>query len=198
MAEKEIKQVIMRAAISLVEQGDGRLEEVTVRDIAAAAGVGVGLINYHFGSKDELLRLCAQTIVSEELERFHLMAEKLSDLPPLERLRRLAKRNCDYLAARPNLSRMSIFTDLRRGDYAGDNTDQNMAAFLPLVAEAGGLPETAMESRMRTHMLVHTLQAAFLRSASVKARIGLDFYDKADRDRFVDLTIDQLFKEEPV
>ena len=181
MAEKEIKQVIMRAAISLVEQGDGRLEEVTIRDIAAAAGVGVGLINYHFGSKDELLRLCAQTIVSEELERFHLLAEKLSGLPPLERLRRLAKRNCDYLAARPNLSRMSIFTDLRRGDYAGDNTDQ-----------------TAMESRMRTHMLVHALQAAFLRSASVKARIGLDFYDKADRDRFVDLTIDQLFKEEPV
>ena len=34
-----------------------------------------------------------------------------------------------------------------------------------------------------------------LRSASVKARIGLDFFDKTDRDRFVDLTIDQLFQE---
>lgn len=150
MAEKEIKQVIMRAAISLVEQGDGRLEEVTVRDIAAAAGVGVGLINYHFGSKDELLRLCAQTIVSEELERFHLLAEKLSDLPPLERLRRLAKRNCDYLAARPNLSRMSIFTDLRRGDYAGDNTDQNMAG-LPAAGSGGRRPAGDCDGKPYAH-----------------------------------------------
>lgn len=198
MADKDMKQAIMKAALSLVEQGDGRLEEVTVREIAAVADVGVGLINYHFGSKDELLRLCAQTIVSEELERFHQLVEKLAEVSPIERLRCLAKRNCDYLAERPNLSRMSIFTDLRRGDFAGDNTDQNMEAFLPLVAAASDLPEHAEESRIRTHILVHAFQAAFLRSASVKARIGLDFFQKQDRDRFVDLTIDQLFQEEKV
>lgn len=196
MAEKEIKQTIMKAAIALVEQGEGRIESVTMRDIAAAAGVGVGLINYHFGSKDELLRLCAQSIVADALETLRALAGKLEDRSPLERLRLLSKCSCDYLADRPSLSRMSLLTDLLRGDFAGDNTDQSMAAFLPLVAQAGGAGPEDRTSQIRTHTLVHAFHAAFLRSASVKERIGLDFYVKEDRDRFVDLTIDQLFQEE--
>lgn len=196
MAARDVKETIMQAALALVEQGDGRLGEVTVREIAAAAGVGVGLINYHFGSKEELMRLCAQAIVAEELTRFRVLAEKLDGLPPLERLRAMAKRTCDDLAARPNLSRLSLLTDLNRGDFAGDNTDQSMAAFLPLVAAVCGRTEADPAVMFRTHMLVHSLHAAFLRSASVKARIGLDFYQKEERDRFVDLTIDQLFQEE--
>ena len=196
MADRDVKREIMQAALALAEQGDGRIGEVTVREIAAAAGVGVGLINYHFGSKDELMRLCAQATVSEELERLHALSARLEGLPPLERLRELAKRSCDCLAARPSLSRLSLLTDLNRGDFAGDNTDQSMAAFLPLVAAASGRPEQEPGVMLRTHMLIHALHAAFLRSASVKARIGLDFYQKEDRDRFVDLTIDQLFQEE--
>lgn len=195
MADKDVKKNIMQAALDLVEQGDGRIGEVTVREIAAAAGVGVGLINYHFGSKDELMRLCAQTIVSEELERLYDLAGRLKSVEPLERLRELAKHACDFLAARPNLSRLSILTDLNRGDFAGDNTDRNMAAFLPLVAAASDASEEDVAVKFRTHILVHSLDAAFLRSASVRERIGLDFYKKEDRDCFVDLTVDQLFQE---
>lgn len=196
MADKEVKSNIMQAALSLIEQGDGCIGDVTVREIASAAGVGVGLINYHFGSKDALMRLCAQTIVAEELERFYAVAEKRKDLPALERLRILSERTCDYLAEHPQLSRLSILTDLNRGDFAGDNTDQNMEAFLPHVAAAMEKPVDDMDVKFRTHILVHAFHAAFLRSASIKERIGLDFYIKQDRDKFVSLTMNQLFQED--
>ena len=193
MADRNVKQAIMDSATALVERcGEAH---VTVRDIAADAGVGVGLINYHFGSKDELLRQCAQATVARELGWFRASAAKLEDRPALERLRLMSRRTCDYMAEHPELTRLSLLTDLRQGDYAGDNMDQSMAEFLPLVAAAGDSDPDDLITKLRTHILIHAFQAAMLRSASVKARIGLDFFDKTDRDRFVDLTIDQLFQE---
>ena len=193
MAEKDMKQTIMKAAITLIERDNSRAEDVTVRDIAAEAGVGVGLINYHFGSKDELLRQCAEQAVAGELSRFRTAAERIGDLDPLGRLRIMSKRICNYMAEHPELTRLSMLTDLRRGSFEGDNTDHLMEAFLPLVAEVRGVDITDRAAEFGTHILVHALQAGILRNTSIQTRIGLDFYKKEDRDRFVDLTIDQIF-----
>jgi len=191
-----MKQRIMEAAAKLIRQNGNRLEDITVRDIAAEAEVGVGLINYHFGTKDELFRLYAEQTVAEELSRFRTAVERLGEMEPLERLRIMSKRICDYMADHPELTRLSMLTDLRRGSYEGDNTDHLMDAFLPLVAEARGVGMKDRTAEFGTHILVHALQAGILRNASIQTRIGLDFYKKEERDRFVDLTIDQIFGEE--
>lgn len=46
MANRDIKSELMEHTIRLVDQAGGDVERVTIRDIAAAAGVGVGLVNY--------------------------------------------------------------------------------------------------------------------------------------------------------
>lgn len=191
-----MKQKIMDAAVRLIGQKGRRLEDITVRDIAAEADVGIGLINYHYGTKDELLRLCAEQAVASELDRFRMAADSLGEMKPLERLRIMSKRVCDYLAEHPELTRLTMLTDLRRGSFEGDNTDRLMDAFLPLIAAARGVEENERPAEFSTHILVHALQAGILRSSSIETRIGLDFYAKEDRDRFVDLTIDQIFGEE--
>ena len=100
------------------------------------------------------------------------------------------------MAKHPELNRLSLITDLRRASFSEDNTDDCMAAFLPLVAEAGRTELSDPQTAFRTHILVHALQAGILRSASILERIGLDFFKKEDRDRFVDMTINQLFWED--
>jgi AcrR family transcriptional regulator len=53
MASDQTKNAILSAAETLwAERSFG---EVTMRDIVAAAGVNLAAVNYHFGSKDELL-----------------------------------------------------------------------------------------------------------------------------------------------
>jgi len=53
MASDQTKNAILTAAETLwAERSFG---EVTMRDIVAAAGVNLAAVNYHFGSKDELL-----------------------------------------------------------------------------------------------------------------------------------------------
>ena len=45
------KEAIIQATIKLIEEKGEHLEEVTVREICKRAGVGLGLVNYHFGNK---------------------------------------------------------------------------------------------------------------------------------------------------
>ena len=49
------KEAIIQAAIELIVENDGHSEEITVREICNRAGVGLGLVNYHFGNKDRLM-----------------------------------------------------------------------------------------------------------------------------------------------
>ena len=74
MANRDIKSELMEHTIRLVDQAGGDVERVTIRDIAAAAGVGVGLVNYHFGSKEELLHCCARQVVQRQNKQLGRLA----------------------------------------------------------------------------------------------------------------------------
>lgn len=49
----EVRAAVL-AALAEIAMNDG-LEEVSFRDVAARAGVSVGAVQYHFGTKDDLL-----------------------------------------------------------------------------------------------------------------------------------------------
>lgn len=53
----------MEATTELIEQHNGNIKVITARMIAAKADVGLGLINYHFGSKEKLITECVQRII---------------------------------------------------------------------------------------------------------------------------------------
>ena len=48
------REAIIQAAMELMEESGERPETITVREICKRAGVGLGLVNYHFGNKDQL------------------------------------------------------------------------------------------------------------------------------------------------
>jgi AcrR family transcriptional regulator len=70
MASDQTRKAILDAAERLY--ADRGFAEVTLRDIVAAAGVNLAAVNYHFGSKDELI---AELFVTRSLatnrERLH-------------------------------------------------------------------------------------------------------------------------------
>ena len=64
--ELDPRERILQAAIAILgEEADP--ESITVRQIAARAEVGTGLINYHFGSKDALLNEAIGTLMQAEI-----------------------------------------------------------------------------------------------------------------------------------
>jgi AcrR family transcriptional regulator len=76
MASDQTRNAILAAAERLyADRGFG---DVTLRDIVAAAGVNLAAVNYHFGSKDELI---AELFVSRSLA---LNKERLRELREAE------------------------------------------------------------------------------------------------------------------
>lgn len=59
---RNVKEVIIDVTTELIRENNGNVTKITSRKIAERAEVGLGLINYHFGSKENLI-----TIVFREL-----------------------------------------------------------------------------------------------------------------------------------
>ena len=63
------------------------------RMIATKANVGIGLINYHFGSKEKLITKCVQRIIEKVVKKFHMIKQYETDK---ERLTACATYVCIY------------------------------------------------------------------------------------------------------
>lgn len=66
-----VKEAIIKATTELIEENNGDVKAVTSRAIAERSGIALGLINYHFKSKDKLIELCVQRIVNKILLCFY-------------------------------------------------------------------------------------------------------------------------------
>ena len=80
------KEAIIQATIKLIEEKGEHLEEVTVREICKRAGVGLGLVNYHFGNKDKLIEQCIERMINGTVEHFQNIREKTDGFTPFEKL----------------------------------------------------------------------------------------------------------------
>ncbi|HYE11729.1 MAG TPA: TetR/AcrR family transcriptional regulator, partial [Patescibacteria group bacterium] len=175
MKKNSVKEKIVDATIELIGKS-ASIESVTIRDIAAKAGVGVGLINYHFQTKENLINQCVQKIIGNVISRFDVMYQGLT-MEPLDKLRFLTKATCTFLAQNQGISRISILSDLFAGN-ASDNTAQTIEAYLPVIKEIWGDKKTKEEIFLSTHILIAALQSAFLRRNVFMQSTKIDFFDK--------------------
>jgi len=183
-SEKTRERIIAQAT-ALIKEHNGDAEKVTVRRIAERSGVSVGLINHYFGSKNRLVELCVQNIILGVIRSF-----APGPCPGGGRagmLKQVAKQVVDFLMANPQVSRISILGDLTQPKEK-DNTMGTVWGF------AGCMTENRPEKKdvMDAFLLTAVLQASFLRKDVLKATLGVDFYDKAQRDAYIGLVADQL------
>lgn len=93
------KQRIFKAALELISENG---TSVSVRDIASAADVNVAAINYHFGSKDNLI----SEVIIYKLERFKFAFDKLAEkaVNPIVRLKQFLFSIVDLIGENPEIS----------------------------------------------------------------------------------------------
>lgn len=189
---EETKEVIIRETISLIQEMGGDVEQITIRKIANKSNVGIGLINHYFKSKDDLLEICVQKIITGVITSFKPRVEVVNTQKSI--ICFVAYQVMDFLMDNQEISRMSILADLKK-PKENDNTMGTVRGFAArmLCNNSSGL------NLENAFMLTAILQESFLRKDVLKQTIGIDFNNKTERDMYIERIINRfLIKEDEV
>lgn len=112
----EIKKHILDATVKMLLQGIDP-ELITVRKIATKANIAVGLINYHFGSKDNLI-LAAIELVIESVSGEGVLILVDDQLAPSLRLRQFLFKMSEIVLQYNAYSKMLLKHELLGDSFA--------------------------------------------------------------------------------
>jgi AcrR family transcriptional regulator len=179
MKSEMTKDRIILQTTELIRASNGDTKSISIRRIAERSGVGVGLINHYFGSKDHLIEVCVERIITGVIASFR--PEKRDADMPAENLKRVAKQVMDFLMDNREISRVSILSDCLSPKVM-DNTMRTVLGFGHVLS--GG--QASRAEREKAFVLTAALQAAFLRKDTLEESLGVDLNDKTQRDGYID------------
>jgi len=188
--KQDAKEQIINSTIELIrEYGD--TSKITIRDICDKSNVGVGLVNYHFQSKENLINVCVQRIIGNIINGFDELQRSIN-LNPIEKLKLLLRINLKFLIDNPGISKVSIVSDLTNG-YSNDNSIQTRNAYLALLKEIYGNSKEESELNIILQILVSTLQVVFLRKDVLIETDNINLNDESQRDRYINSIVERIF-----
>ena len=177
-----VKEKLVEITTQLIKEKNGNPELVTVREIAKRAEVGIGLINYHFQSKENLISVCVKKIISSVI----VGAKLVENSSPSERLKEAVKLPVDFVMQNQEISRVSVIDDLTNG-HPNDNSFETLEKYLFHVRNL----RLNDDDYFRTVFLLHGIQGIFLRWELYKNQF--DFSDKTTRDKMLDGLVERIF-----
>ena len=99
MSTKKEEIIIQCASKLFLEKG---FDKITVRDIAREANVNVAMINYYFRSKDNLVALVIESMITKYYERLHPLLN--SEMNLQKKIEVFVNQFIDMLAEEPGLT----------------------------------------------------------------------------------------------
>lgn len=189
----EVKENIINATSELIEQSGGNVKNITTRSIAEKSGVALGLINYHFESKERLIALCVQRIINKVLMQFapdktdYTQDDGLTDK---ERLISFAQQTYDFLYANYAIVKISILSDFENYQPQSNSAFTQMGFRFAL---RDNVPES--KKQLIAFSLTSIMQTAFLAGENSVAITGYNLMEKAQRDRFISDIISMLMED---
>ena len=195
MNKKNCKQELIDITISLINENHGDVNKVTIRDITARSGVSVGLINYHFGNKDNLIAECVEKIISKVVTEFKPDMGIGKELPPFEAGKaRLIDAACKvfyFFFTYPSITRISILND--HSHFTNEtNSYFSIKGFSTII---GNAIENQSQKELIAFTLASSMQVTFLKALEDKKFLDYDFSKPKDRKRYITDLINVLMKE---
>ena len=143
----ETRELILRHALQAfaLKGFDGS----STRDIASSAGVNLGLIPYHFGSKEKLWKAAVDLAFAEMHEDFQTILSDPAVIDDRERAARLIRMHVHFVAKHPEFVRLMNEEGKRRGPRMRWLADrhvkplyESIAVFVARGSQSGALPFT--------------------------------------------------------
>lgn len=177
------KNHIIEITTELLKEYNGDTKKITSRLIAERANIGLGSINYFFGSKENLITECIQKIINKILVGFapditdFTKADGLSDKT---RLISWASQTFDFLFENQAIANISILSDMQNY-LISSNSVYTQKGFAFAIRDN----QNEETKKLLVFILVSAMQVAFLAKNIAKELLGYDLYSKSERDLFI-------------
>ena len=182
------KDKLLDAAFVLMEEADDPLE-VTSRQIAAKADVKPAMINYCFGSRENLIYSAFQKQYLDFLKDKEVEKVINSDLPPKEVLKKL------HFVVADCLVKNHRFTQAITG-YVLFKRDLSQESFsYAYVKKHYGDKKTDAECKLIAYEMSTMMQLIVYRKEDIKRDFGIDLDNEDELKRCIDMRIDLLLAE---
>lgn len=187
--DKDARERIIEVTLRILEEVED-VDKITVRQIAERAGVGVGLINYHFKTKDNLLSIAIGDTMSNIITE--LSYDSVYTLDSVENLKDLLKRLCDigihYDKVLPFILNQCII----------NGNMQAQLAIIPILRNIFGDEKDEMSLRTIALQIILPIQMVALSPESFQLYSGTNIKVKHQRDNFIDILIENIIKGDDV
>lgn len=189
MGERDLRQHIIHVTVEMLKAADDP-SALTVRQIAEHAEIGVGSINYYFGSKDNLIAESIWQMIGSVAADWYT-PDSNSEVDAETRLRQLFKQSARVMTQYRKYMEIGIRHVIETGEMQAKNL------ILPLLREIVGETKSDIELRLLAFQLVTSLQVAFLNLEQLGTFLGVDVKESFTIDSIIDLTIDNLIGNKP-
>ena len=163
----EIKEMLIRAVIDLLED-EFEVEELTIRQIAYEAHISTGLINYHFGSKWNLIVAAISNIIDSAAAKAFQELSNQNDTPK-EQLRTFLKAMAIVVCKYQKYSAILIKDELNSERFSTPETIVGLLSEIkPHLSEK--------EIKYLAVQVVAPIQYIFLKEGGLKKYLGEDVH----------------------
>ncbi|MDF2878148.1 MAG: TetR family transcriptional regulator [Clostridia bacterium] len=184
--DHDTRNRIIETTITLLDEVDD-VDKITVRQIAERANIGVGLINYHFRSKDNLLSIAVGEVMSKIATDFAASPD-YSDLKPEQKLKTMLKELYHSGERHEKLLQFILTHEILNGDMKAP------LFLVPILRELFAGEKDDMTLRIIALQILLPIQVASINPDRFHLYSGVDLYSEVQRNSFIDLLIDHTLK----
>ncbi|HEX2907461.1 MAG TPA: TetR/AcrR family transcriptional regulator [Phototrophicaceae bacterium] len=184
MTQTELQERILAATVALLNE-TGAPEQITVRQIAERAGVGVGSINYNFGSRDNLINEAIWKITGSAVAPWY-EPQAHPTLDAMTRLREMFKAGTKIALQYRKFTIVSL-----QHSVQNDNLEP-IKAILPLLREILGDQKSELEVRVLAFQLMAAVRFALIKIDKFSDFLGMNLFEENTINSIIDQMIDNL------
>lgn len=179
---------ILDAAVRLLVASDRR--RLTTRAIAQEAQVNVAAINYHFGSKDELIDRAVEAATASAFEK-GMAVLFAADKAPIERLRSFLNGYAAGLVRYSGVTStafLALLSSEEGSTFYGGYMKEMFGKVRQVIAEAQA-EEGPLDSTGAALMVLSSVIFPFLVSNTIRDAGAIDYANDDERKRYIDAAL---------
>jgi len=195
VSTEEIKQKIIYSTIQCIEKYG--LQNVTARRITALSGVNLAAINYHFGSKDNLIKAVLKNTLDEGFVNNIEDYREIWNSNTFEALASFLKDTMQGMMNYPNLTKAHFqesFVNNRNDNYSVQRMNEFFQTFQSLISDLLK-SENERQKKIDIIQIWSALLLPGMMPGIFQEYLGSDLTKEAEQSDYVNFLLEHYFKK---